>query len=51
MNYIEKDGPMISDREVDKLNDYASDLFTTGAKRRSNFRGMKRYDCNSEKRI
>ena len=30
MNYIEKDGSMISDREVDKLNDYASDLIYKG---------------------
>ena len=30
MNYIEKDGNEISDREVDKLNDYASDFIYKG---------------------
>ena len=30
MNYIEKDGSMISDREVDRLNDYASDFIYKG---------------------
>ncbi len=30
MNYIEKDGNEISDKEVDKLNDYASDFIYKG---------------------
>ena len=43
MNYIEKDGPMISDREVDKLNDYASDLIYKGV-----YDSYKKEDLNKD---
>ena len=43
MNYIEKDGSMISDREVDKLNDYASDLIYKGV-----YDSYKKEDLNKD---
>ena len=43
MNYIEKDGSMISDREVDRLNDYASDLIYKGV-----YDSYKKEDLNKD---
>ena len=43
MNYIEKDVSMISDREVDKLNDYASDLIYKGV-----YDSYKKEDLNKD---